>query len=456
MFGHLSERLASTFSQLRGKGVVTEQDVIKAMREVRVALLEADVALPVVKDAIAQIKEKAVGEEVVRSVSPAQMVIKIVQDHLTEMLGGKEQAPWVLRGAAPSVVLLAGLQGSGKTTSCGKLGWRLQHKEGKKVLMASLDIYRPAAQKQLAVLGEQTGVATLPIVEGQRPEAIAKRALQTSRTEGYDVLLLDTAGRLSIDEALMAELQEVSRITQPADTFLVADALTGQDAVTTATHFQDALAKSGQSLSGLILTRLDGDGRGGAALSMKHVTGCPILFAGMGETYKEFEPFHPTRIAERILGMGDVASLVEKATEAVEEEEAKKLAKKLQKGRFDFDDLASQIRTIEKMGGMGGVMNLLPGMGKMKQQLADAPVDETALKKQLAMIGSMTKEERGAPDLLNASRKRRIAKGSGATVQELNRLVKQLKQMQGMMKKVKKMGVKNLMRGGMGALLPRG
>jgi signal recognition particle subunit SRP54 len=450
MFEGLTGRLGDIFDRLRKRGALSEEDVGAALREVRIALLEADVALPVVKQFVAGVKEKAVGQEVLRSITPGQMVIKIVHDHLVEMLGTESEGI-NLNAAAPVPVLMVGLQGSGKTTTTAKIALRLKTRERKKVLMASLDVRRPAAQEQLRILGEQVEVATLPIVPGQQPVEIAKRALQTGRLEGYDVVMLDTAGRLAIDEELMAEVAAVRDATRPAETLLVADAMTGQDAVNVATAFQQKVG-----ISGIVLTRIDGDARGGAALSMRQITGKPIKLLGVGEKVDALEAFHPDRIAGRILGMGDVVSLVEKAAESIDREEAEKLARKMEKGSFDLDDMANQLRQIRKMGGMSGMMGLLPGIGKIKKQLEGANIDEGILKRQEAIISSMTKAERRNPDLLKASRKRRIALGSGTTVQDVNRLLKQFQDMQTMMKKVKKLGQKGLMRQGLSALMPRG
>ena len=450
MFESLTSRLGDVFDRLRKRGALSEADVSTALREVRVALLEADVALSVVKDFVAQVAERAVGAEVLRSVTPGQMVVNIVNDHLTEMLGGEAEAI-NLAAAAPVPILMVGLQGSGKTTTTAKLGLHLAEKHKKKVLMASLDVRRPAAQKQLAVLGEQAGVATLPVIAIEQPLAIAKRALETGRREGYDVVLLDTAGRLHVDDAMMDEAAQVRDAARPAEVLLVADALTGQDAVNLARAFN---ARVG--VTGIVLTRVDGDGRGGAALSMRAVTGRPIKLIGVGEKLDALEVFHPGRIASRILGMGDVVSLVEKAAEAIDEAEAAKLAVKLRKGGFDFDDLAGQLRQMRKMGGMEGMLALLPGVAKAKQQFAQANVDERLLLRQEAIIGSMTAAERLSARLLNGSRKRRIAAGSGTTVQDVNRLLKQYKQINTMMKRAGKLGAKGLMRHGIPGLVPPG
>lgn len=449
MFETLTGRLGEVFDRLRKRGALSEGDVDEALREVRIALLEADVALPVVREFVRRVRERAVGAEVLRSVTPAQMVIKVVHDHLVETLGA-ETADLNLKAVPPVPILLVGLQGSGKTTTTAKIGRRLQDRDRKKVLMASLDVRRPAAQEQLAVLGTQAGVATLPVVPGQLPVDIAKRALQVSRLQGYDVVLLDTAGRLHVDEGLMVEVAAVRDAVQPAESLLVADALTGQDAVNVARAFKDRVG-----LTGIVLTRVDGDGRGGAALSMRAVTGCPIKLIGVGEKLDALETFHPERIASRILGMGDVVSLVEKAAETIEQEDAERFARKLQKGVFDLDDMAEQFRHMRKMGGLEGMLGLLPGVGKVKKQLAAANIDERMLRRQEAIISSMTPAERRNVKILNASRRRRIAAGSGTSVQEVNRLLKQHKQMALMMKKAKKMGGKRLGRAQLGDLLPR-
>jgi len=453
MFETLGNRLNEVFDRLRGRGALSEDDVAAAMREIRIALLEADVALPVVRDFITAVREKAVGQDVVRSVTPGQMVVKIVHDHLVAVLGGDEPRGagdgLDLNAPAPVAIMLVGLQGSGKTTTAAKIALRLKNRERKKVLMASLDVQRPAAQEQLAQLGRQTGVATLPVVAGERPVAITRRALQMGRTEGYDVVLLDTAGRLHIDEELMLEVAAVKEAANPHQTLLVADAMTGQDAVNVAKAFGERTG-----LTGIVLTRVDGDARGGAALSMRAITGKPIVLIGTGEKLEALEPFHPERIAGRILGMGDIVGLVEKAAETAEEDEAERLAAKFQKGNFDLDDLAGQLRQIRRMGGMGGMLGMLPGIGKIKKQLNEANIDEGIIKRQEAIIGSMTKAERKNPKLLNGSRRRRIAAGSGTTVPEINRLLKQYQDMAGMMKKMKKLGQRGLMRHGLSALMP--
>jgi signal recognition particle subunit SRP54 len=449
MFESLSDNLSKVFSKLKSKGVLTEEDVSAAMREVRIALLEADVSLPVAKDFISKVKAKAVGQEVIKSVSPGQMVIKIVQDELEAMLGSDE-SEINLNTNPPAVIMMVGLQGSGKTTSSGKLANFLNKKNNKKVLMASLDVYRPAAQEQLEVLGKQISVDTVEIIEGQKPVDITKRALDRGSKEGYDVVILDTAGRLHIDNDLMTELQEVKKVSNPVETLLVADSLTGQDAVNIASQFNEKI-----DVTGIILTRIDGDGRGGAALSMRGVTGCPIKFMGVGEKVSEFEAFHPNRIASLILGMGDVVSLVEKAAENVDSDEAKKLEKKLKKGQFDLNDLAKQFKMMRKMGGVGGLMGMIPGLGKMKKEMDQSGVDDKMIIHQEAIISSMTKQERRYPKVINASRKKRIASGCGLTVQDVNKLLKQHKQMSTMMKKVSKMDKKTLMRGGLGKFMPK-
>jgi signal recognition particle subunit SRP54 len=453
VFDSLSERLGSIFDRLRKRGALSEADVNEALREVRVALLEADVALPVVKEFITGVRARAVGQEVVRSVTPAQMVVKIVHDRLVEMLSGGEAdeklrlgegAGINLAGSPPVAVLLVGLQGSGKTTTAGKLAMRLKKRERKRVLMASLDVYRPAAQHQLAVLGEQTDTAVLDIVSGEQPVAIAQRAMDTARRHGYDVVILDTAGRLTVDDRMMDEAAAVKAATRPVETLLVADALTGQDAVTLARAFHECVG-----ITGIVLTRVDGDARGGAALSMRSVTGCPIRLMGVGEKLDAVEIFLPERIAGRILGMGDVVGLVERAAEVIEKEDAEKLAQKLVKGEFNLEDMAAQFRQLRKIGDLKGLLGLLPGIGKMKKQLDAAKIDEGMIARQEAIILSMTRTERRNPKILNASRRRRIAAGSGATVQEVNRLLKQHQQMAAMMKKVGKLEKRGLFGGGL-------
>ncbi len=443
MFESLTGRLGDVFDRLTRRGALSEADVKTALREVRVALLEADVALPVVKDFITAVEAEATGQAVVRSVTPGQMVVKIVHDQLVEMLGA-EVAEINLGAVAPVPILLVGLQGSGKTTTTAKIGKLLVEKQNKKVLMASLDVRRPAAQEQLRVLGDQVLVPTLDIVVGDSPVKITERAMRKARQEGYDVVLLDTAGRLALDDELMAEAAAVRDVAKPAETLLVADAMTGQDAVVTARAFQERIG-----LTGIVLTRVDGDARGGAALSLRAVTGCPIKLLGVGEQLDALEPFHPQRIASRILGMGDVVSLVEKAAEIVSREDAEKITAKLQKGQFDLEDMLSQLQQLKKMGGLGGVMAMLPGIGKVKKQLAAHNVDDGMIKRQEAIIFSMTQTERKKPAIIKASRKKRIATGAGASVQEVNKLLKQFQQMQGMMKRMRKMGKKGGMPPGM-------
>ena len=452
MFDSLTGKLGEILDRLRKRAALGPQDVDETLREVRVALLEADAALPAVKDFIAMARAKAMGQDVLRSVTPGQMVVKIVHDELVATLGGDAPAAepgWEidLNAPAPVVVMLVGLQGSGKTTTAAKIGLRLAGRAKKKVLLASLDTQRPAAQEQLAVLGRQAGVRTLPVVEGQPPADIAKRALLAARLEGFEVAILDTAGRLTIDEALMAELAAVREAARPHETLLVADAMTGQDAVNLARGFDGRIG-----LTGIVLTRVDGDARGGAALSMRAVTGKPIKLVGVGEKLDALEPFNPGRVAGRILGMGDVVGLVEKAAETIEREEAEKLALKAQKGQFDMDDLASQLKQMRKMGGLSSMMGMLPGMGQIQKQIANAKIDDGLIKRQEAIIQSMTAKERRNVKLLNASRRKRIAQGSGTTVQDVNRLVKQYDDMSRMMKQMSKLGQKGMMRHGLAAL----
>ncbi|GAB4228722.1 MAG: signal recognition particle protein [Methyloligellaceae bacterium] len=429
MFESLSERLSGIFDKLTGKGALSESDVAEAMREVRRALLEADVALEVVRSFVETVSEKAIGQEVLKSVTPGQQVVKIVHDEMVAMLGD-DAAGIDLKAKAPVPVMLVGLQGSGKTTTTAKIAKRLKERDKKKVLMASLDVRRPAAQEQLRVLGEQTGVDTLPIKEGQGVEQITRRALKEARAGGYDVVMLDTAGRMHIDQELMAETARVHELAAPHETLLVADALTGQDAVNLAKSFDECVP-----LTGIVLTRADGDGRGGAALSMRAVTGKPIKLIGTGEQLDALEDFHPARIADRILGMGDVVSLVEKAAETIDAEKAEKIAAKMRKGTFDLEDLSDQLEQMKKIGGMSGVLSMLPGIGKMKKQIEAADLDNSVVKRQQAIISSMTLQERRQPKLLNASRKKRIAAGSGTSVQDINKLLKMHRQMADMMKK---------------------
>ena len=450
MFDTLSDRLTGVFDRLRGRGALNEGDVREAMREVRVALLEADVALPVARKFIDAVTEKAVGQAVLKSVTPGQQVVKIVHDELVEMLGGSDGfagTPLTLDVRPPAVILMVGLQGSGKTTTTAKLGKLIREKNGKKVLMASLDVARPAAQEQLAVLGEQVQVATLPIVPGQQPVDIARRALESARLQAVDVLMLDTAGRLHVDEALMAEMKAVAGASAPTEVLLVVDSLTGQDAVNVAQSFSGEVP-----LTGVILTRMDGDARGGAALSMRAVTGKPITFAGTGEKLDAIEPFSPERVAGRILGMGDVVSLVEKAAATIEKEEADRLASRMLKGQFDLNDLRSQLKQMQNMGGLGMLASMMPGMKKAKQAMAQSGVDDKVLVHMDAIIGSMTPKERQRPELMNAKRKKRVAAGSGTEVQDVNKLLKMHQEMGRAMKQIRKMGGLK----GLGALLGGG
>ena len=434
MFESLSERLGGVFDRLRGRGALNESDVRAAMREVRVALLEADVALPVVRQFVDKITETAVGHQVLRSVTPGQQVVKIVNDALVEMLGS-DTADLDIEVTPPAVIMMVGLQGSGKTTTTAKIAKRLTEKGRKKVLMASLDVQRPAAQEQLAVLGTQTSVATLPIVAGQQPVEIARRALQSAKLQGFDVVLLDTAGRLHVDQALMEEMKAVASVSSPHEILLVVDALTGQDAVNVAHNFSEQVP-----LTGVVLTRMDGDARGGAALSMRAVTGKPIKFVGTGEKLDGLDLFHPERVAGRILGMGDVVSLVERAAETIQQDEAEKLAARMSKGQFDLNDLRAQLNQMRRMGGLGALAGMLPGIKQVKNAMANGQVDDRILIRMDAIVGSMTPKERAKPELLNAKRKIRVAKGSGTTVQDVNKLLKMHQEMANTMKKIKKMG----------------
>ena len=451
MFEALSDKLSGVFDRLRRRGALSEADVTEALREVRLALLEADVALEVVRDFIAKVRERAIGAEVLRSVTPGQQVVKIVNDALVDALGGEGAVPLNLNATAPIPILMVGLQGSGKTTTAGKLALRLRDKQRKKVLLASLDTQRPAAQLQLQQLATQAGVPSLPIIPGQTPVEIARRAMETGRREVFDIVILDTAGRLSIDEALMDEVKAIRAATEPAETLLVVDAMTGQDAVNTARAFNQALG-----VTGIVMTRMDGDARGGAALSMRAITGAPIKLIGVGEKQDALEDFHPERVAGRILGMGDIVGLVERAAETIDRDEAERLATRMAKGNFDLNDYASQLKQITKMGSLSGILGMLPGMGKMKAQLAGTNLDTKILKRQAAIISSMTVKERRQPDIIKASRKKRIAAGSGTTVQEINKLLKQFDDMTTMMKRMTKLGEKGLMRQGIGALMPGG
>ena len=431
MFDTLSDRLGGILNQLTGRGALSEKDVSAALREVRRALIEADVALEVVRPFIERVREKAVGADVLKSIKPGQQVVKIVHDELVATLG-ETHDPIDLNAPAPVVLMMVGLQGSGKTTTSAKIAARLK-RAGRKVLMASLDVRRPAAQEQLRQLGEQTDVPTLPVVEGQDPIAIAKRAIQAGKLGGHDVVILDTAGRTSIDEALMDEMASVRSAADPHEILLVADALTGQDAVETARRFDERVG-----ITGLVLTRMDGDGRGGAALSMRAVTGKPIKLIGTGERMDALEEFRPRSVADRILGMGDVVSLVEKAAQTIDAEAAAKTAQRMQEGRFDLNDMSEQLGQMQKMGGAGGLLKLMPGMGGMGDQLKAAGFDDTSIKRQRAIISSMTEWERSHPDALKHSRKKRIAAGSGTTSADINKLLKMHKQMSGLMKGMKK------------------
>jgi signal recognition particle subunit SRP54 len=451
VFESLSDKLSGVFDRLRGRGTLAEADVVEALREVRLAMLDADVALPVVRDFVAKVRERAVGTEVLGSVTPGQQIVKIVNDALVEQLGGAGAVPLNLNAVAPIPILMVGLQGSGKTTTSGKLGLRLQTRERRRVLLASLDTQRPAAQLQLQQLGERAGVATLPIVAGQTPVEIARRAMETGRREVFDIVILDTAGRLSIDTALMDEVRAIRAATNPAETLLVVDAMTGQDAVNTARAFNDAVG-----VTGIVMTRMDGDARGGAALSMRAVTGAPIKLTGSGEKLEALEEFHPERVAGRILGLGDVVGLVEKAAETIDQEEAEKLAARMARGKFDLEDYASQLRQITKMGSLSSILGMLPGASKLTAQLDESKLDTKILKRQAAIISSMTVKERRTPDIIKASRKKRIAAGSGTTVQEVNKLLKQFDDMSTMMKRMTKLGQKGLMRHGLAALMPKG
>ncbi len=428
MFESLTDKLSGVFARITSRGVLNDKDIDEAMREIRVALLEADVALPVVKDFVARVKEEARGEKLVRSIQPGQLVVKIVHDELVKLLGA-EDGGLNLNVVPPAVILMAGLQGSGKTTSSAKLAKMLG--KNRKVLLASLDVYRPAAQEQLEQLARQIGGHSLPIVNGEKPLAITGRALDVAKKGGFDVLILDSAGRLHIDDALMEELQAVKKLASPAETLLVADAMMGQDACNVAREFNEKLG-----VTGIVLTRIDGSSRAGAALSMRMIAGVPVKYLGTGEKTDEMEEFHADRIAGRILGQGDVVSLVERAIEKVDREEADKMAARMMKGKFDLEDLLSQLRQIQKLGSLGGIMGMIPGLSKFKNQIADAGIGDALIKKQEAIILSMTKAERKNPDIIKASRKKRIAAGSGVEVHDVNKLLKQYEQMASMMKKM--------------------
>ncbi len=432
MFDALTDKLSSAFAKITSRGVLNEKDIDEAMREIRIALLEADVSLPVVKQFIAQVKEQALGEKVVKSVQPGQMVVKIVHDELVKLLGD-DSCGLNLNAVPPACILMVGLQGSGKTTTTAKIAAKI--KKQKKILLASLDIYRPAAQEQLSMLAAKTGVDALPVVKGEKPEAITRRALAEGKKGGYDVIILDTAGRLHIDEELMNEVINVKKIANPVETLLVADSMIGQDACNVAREFNEKVG-----ISGIILTRVDGSSRAGAALSMKMVANVPIKFLGTGEKIDEFEEFHPDRLAGRILGQGDVVSLVEKAIEKVDKDEAEKMAQKMMKGHFDLEDMLSQLRQVQKLGSLGGIIGMIPGLSKFKSQIEQAGVGDNLIKKQEAVILSMTRQERKNPDIIKASRKKRIAAGAGVEVHEVNKLLKSYEQMSTMMKRMGKMG----------------
>ena len=432
MFDALTDKLSSAFAKITSRGVLNEKDIDEAMREIRIALLEADVSLPVVKQFIAQVKEQALGEKVVKSVQPGQMVVKIVHDELVKLLGD-DSCGLNLNAVPPACILMVGLQGSGKTTTTAKIAAKI--KKQKKILLASLDIYRPAAQEQLSMLAAKTGVDALPVVKGEKPEAITRRALAEGKKGGYDVIILDTAGRLHIDEELMNEVINVKKIANPVETLLVADSMIGQDACNVAREFNEKVG-----ISGIVLTRVDGSSRAGAALSMKMVANVPIKFLGTGEKIDEFEEFHPDRLAGRILGQGDVVSLVEKAIEKVDKDEAEKMAQKMMKGHFDLEDMLSQLRQVQKLGSLGGIIGMIPGLSKFKSQIEQAGVGDNLIKKQEAVILSMTRQERKNPDSIKASRKKRIAAGAGVEVHEVNKLLKSYEQMSTMMKRMGKMG----------------
>ena len=449
MFESLTDKLSSIFDELTKRGALKEADVDAALREVRVALLDADVALPVAKDLIARVNKRAVDAKILKSVTPGQMVVKIVHDELVNILGEGNQ-DINLNGTPPVAILMVGLQGSGKTTTSAKLGLRLSSREKKKVLMASLDIYRPAAQQQLAILGQQTGVTCLPSVLGEQPVTIAKRAMQMARLEAYDVVILDTAGRLQIDTELMTEVSQVRDASEPLETLLVADAMIGQDSINQAREFNSRIG-----ITGIALTRVDGDSRGGAALSMRAVTCCPVKLMGTGETMNALEPFNAERLAGSILGMGDIVGLVEKAQQVVEEEDAERMAKKMLKGQFTLEDMAEQLAQVKKMGNLEGLLGMMPGAQKIKSQMSDAEIDDKLLARQEAIIFSMTVQERRNPKIIKASRRKRIAAGSGTSVQEVNKLLKQFKQISSMMKKAGKMGKRGLM-GAMGSAMGGG
>ena len=451
MFEHLSERLSGVFDRLTKQGALSEDDVKTALREVRVALLEADVSLPVARDFVKSIQEKATGQVVTKSVTPGQQVVKIVHDELVHFLTGEEDPGMLKIDSPPAPILMVGLQGSGKTTTTAKLAKRLKERDGKRVLVASLDVNRPAAMEQLQILGTQIGVDTLPIVKGEEPVTIAKRAKTQASLGGYDVYILDTAGRLHIDQELIAQAAAVRDVAKPRETLLVVDGLTGQDAVNVATEFDDKIG-----VSGVVLTRMDGDGRGGAALSMRAVTKKPIRFVGLGEKMDALETFEPDRIAGRILGMGDIVALVERAQETIEAEQAERMMKRFQKGQFNMNDLKMQLEQMTKMGGMESIIGMMPGMGKMAKQAEAAGMDDKVFKRQTALIQSMTKKERANPQILQASRKKRIAAGAGLEVSELNKLLKMHRQMSDIMKRMGKMGKGGMLKQAMHSMFGKG
>ena len=443
MFENLTEKITSAFNKLKGKGLIDEASLSDALREIRIALLESDVSISVAKDFINRVREKSLGKEVIKSISPGQMVIKIVNDELTELLGS-ESYEVNLKSKPPALILMVGLQGSGKTTSSAKLANWIEKNKSKKVMMASLDIYRPAAQEQLITLGNQNGIHVLPKQDNKKPLEILKLAKKEAEKNDFDVLILDSAGRNHIDEKMMKEIKEISKFTNFTEVLFVSDSLTGQDAVNTAQSFSEKL-----DLTGIILTRLDGDGRGGAALSMKETINKPIKFIGIGEKLDDFEVFHPDRIANRILGMGDVVTLVEKASEQIDKDEAEKLQKKILKGRFSLVDYAKQLDQLTKMGGIQGFLKYLPGMTGLKEKVEQSEENNDIFKKQKAIISSMTKKEKSYPDIVKASRKLRISKGSGTSVQDINKLLKQFKKMSQMMKKMgKNKNFENIMSSG--------
>ncbi|SFP81862.1 signal recognition particle protein [Tranquillimonas alkanivorans] len=451
MFENLSDRLSGVFDRLTKQGALSEDDVKTALREVRVALLEADVSLPVARNFVKAVQDKATGQAVTKSVTPGQQVVKIVHDELVNVLSGEGEPGALKIDNAPAPILMVGLQGSGKTTTTAKLAKRLKDTQNKRILMASLDTNRPAAMEQLAILGQQIGVDTLPIVKGEDPVTIARRAKTQASLGGYDVYMLDTAGRLHIDEELIAQAAAVRDAVSPRETLLVVDGLTGQDAVNVAEEFDGKIG-----VSGVVLTRMDGDGRGGAALSMRAVTGKPIKFVGLGEKMDAIEEFHPERIAGRILGMGDIVSLVEKAQQTLEAEQAERMMKRMSKGQFNMNDLRMQLEQMMKMGGMEGLMGMMPGMGKMQKQMTEAGFDDSIIRRQIALINSMTKKERANPQVLQASRKKRIAAGAGLEVSELNKLLKMHRQMGDMMKKLGKKGGRGMLKQAMGGLFGKG